>query len=195
MDLLMMVKQKVVNNCQQPKSRSIKECFNCRKRGHYTKDYHFTSKRKLDNGKAIEKAKQTWWNRSQVAEKTVVTWAANKDDLDCKPYSANRVFMTTYSSNEPNTTWYLDSYFLRHIYKNRELFLDLQLKNYKFIMARGEIIRFWEVRIVYFFLQNRKMTLFNVANIPKCDSNLISLGQFRKSRISYHNHFNSIIFK
>ena len=43
--------------------------------------------------------------------------------------------------------------------------------------------------------QSGKMILLNVAYIPKCDSNLISLGQLRKSEILYHNHPDSMIFK
>lgn len=39
------------------------------------------------------------------------------------------------------------------------------------------------------------MTLFNVAYTSKYDSNLISLGQLRKSGISYYDYFDSMILK
>lgn len=39
------------------------------------------------------------------------------------------------------------------------------------------------------------MTLLNVAYAPKCDSNLISLGQLRKSGILYHDHPDSMVLK
>lgn len=41
----------------------------------------------------------------------------------------------------------------------------------------------------------KTMTLLNVAYAPKCDSNLIPLGQLYKSRVLYHDHPNFIIFK
>lgn len=55
----MMVKKKITDSRQQPKTRSTKKCFNCGKRGYYIKDYLSTSKRKLNNEKATEKVKQT----------------------------------------------------------------------------------------------------------------------------------------
>ena len=55
----MMIKKKITDSRQQPKIRSTKKYFNCRKRGYYIKDCFSTSKRKFNNEKAIEKAKQT----------------------------------------------------------------------------------------------------------------------------------------
>ena len=53
-----------------------------------------------------------------------------------------------------------------------------------------------KVGIAILPIQGRKtITLLNVAYTPKHDSNLISLGQFRKFGILYHNHPNSMILQ
>ena len=105
--------------------------------------------------------------------------------------------MTRHSIDEVNNIWYLDSCASRHICNNRELFLDIRSKNYKFIMARGKIIYSQKVGIVHFTLLSGKitMTLLNVEYAPKCDFNLISLGQLCESGILYHNHPNSMALK
>lgn len=105
--------------------------------------------------------------------------------------------MTRHINNEVNNTWYLNFCASRYICNNRKLFLDIQSKNYEFIMARGKIIHSQEVDKVHLTLQSRKttMTLLNVVYAPKCDSNLISQGQLHKSDISYYNHLNSIVLK
>lgn len=105
--------------------------------------------------------------------------------------------MTRHSINKVNNIWYLDSCALRHICNNRKLFLDIRSKNYKFIMAGGKIIYSQKVGIVHLTLLSgkTKMTLLNVEYAPKCDFNLISLGQLRESGISYHNHLNSMALK
>ena len=44
-------------------------------------------------------------------------------------------------------------------------------------------------------MQRKKtMALLNFAYAPKCDSNLISLGQLHESRILYHDQSDFIIF-
>lgn len=91
--------------------------------------------------------------------------------------------------------WYLDLCTLKHIRKNRELFSDLRPKNYEFIMARRKVIQFQEIETVHLSFQSKKMILFNIVYIPKCNSNLILLGQLRKSGISYHDHPDSMILK
>lgn len=48
--------------------------------------------------------------------------------------------MTRNANNKANDTLYLDSYTLRHICNNKNLFLKMQIKNYKFIITRGKII-------------------------------------------------------
>ena len=105
--------------------------------------------------------------------------------------------MTRQSSDEASDTWYIDCCALKHICNNRELFSDIRSKNYEFITAGGEIIHSQEVSTVHLLLQSGKttMTLLNVAYAPKCDSNLISLGQLRESGILYHDHPNSMVLK
>lgn len=69
--------------------------------------------------------------------------------------------------------------------------------NYKFIIAESEIIQSQEVGKAHFTLRSKMSTmmLLNITYALKCDSNLISLGQLYKSRISYHNHPDFMVFK
>lgn len=84
---------------------------------------------------------------------------------------------------------------LRQICKNRELFSDLQSKNYKFITARKEVIQSRELGIVHFCLPSKKITLLNIAYTPKYNSSLISFEQLYESVILYHDHPDSRILK
>ena len=199
-DLAMMAKKRTDSRQQSQKPKNNEECFNCGKKGHYARDcYSTTSKRKPEDEKAAEEAKRAQWKRNQATEKAAAARSANQDqdDSDHDPYPAGRAFMTRHSSDKVNDTWYLDSCASRHICNNRVLFSDIRSKNYKFITAGGEIIHSQEVGTVHLTLQSGKttMTLLNVAYAPKCDSNLISLGQLRKSGISYHDHPDSMALK
>ena len=174
-DLAMMIKRKPADSCQQLKIRSIKECYNCGKRGHYTKDCRSSLKRKPNDEKAVEEAQQIRWTRNRVVEKAAAPRSTNQDESDLKPYLAGKIFMIKHSnpSLELIDAWYLDTCVSRYICKNRNWFSDLRPNNFEFIITGGELIWSREVRIVHFSLQSRKMTLLNVAYTPKCDSNLI----------------------
>lgn len=64
------------------------------------------------------------------------------------------------------------------------------------MIANRDIIRSEKVSTIQLALLNRlNITLLNIAFTLRYDSNLISLGQLKKARISYHNHPKSIILK
>ena len=197
-DLAMMTRKRSDGRQQTPNPKANEECFNCGKKGHYARDCYSNSKRKPEDEKAAEEAKRVRWKRNRATEKAAAARSANQDnDSDPEPYPAGRAFMTRLSSEETTDRWYLDSCASRHICNNRELFSDIRSKNYEFVTAGGDIIRSKEVGTVHLPLQSGKttMTLLNVAYAPKCDSNLISLGQLRDSGISYHDHPNSMVLK
>lgn len=56
------------------------------------------------------------------------------------------------------------------------MFLKLQSKNYKFIIAKDKVIQSQKVDIVYFTFYSRKITLFNIVYSTKCNFHLILLG-------------------
>lgn len=84
---------------------------------------------------------------------------------------------------------------MRYIFKNRELFSKLWPKNYNFITAKNNIIKFEEISIVDLFVGRGKVTLFNVIYTPKCDSNLILLGQFQELEILSDDYLKFMILK
>lgn len=63
-------------------------------------------------------------------------------------------------------------------------------------MPGENIIQSKQMRIVILpFEIILKLTISNVAYIPGCDSNIISLGQLQKTSIWYHNHPKYMILK
>ena len=105
--------------------------------------------------------------------------------------------MTRHLSNESNSTntWYLNFCVSGHICNNQDLFLEFRPKNYKFITAGGKIIQSQKVGTIYFLLQRRKTSLLNILYTLNCNSNLILLGQFCESGISYHDYADFMILK
>ena len=172
-DLTMMAKRK---QSERSNSRQNEECFNCRKKSHYTKGCrsstcNFTKRKSVKE--STEKVKRSQWKKNRVKAAKLT---ANNDDSNAEPYPTNRAFMTRKADEEKE--WYLDSYSSRHIYNNHEKLVDLRPKTYEFIMAGGNIIISSQIGTVTLLLKNGlKLTLTNVAYTPECNSNLIFLGQ------------------
>ena len=92
--------------------------------------------------------------------------------------------------------WYPDSCTSRHICNHREGFTDLRPESYEFVTAGGTIIRSSQVGTITFSIENGlQLMLSNVAFIPECDSNLISLGQLRETGILYHDYPEQMVLK
>lgn len=64
-----------MDSCQQSqKPKDNEEYFNCEKKGYYTWDYYLTtSKRKPEDEKAANEAKQARQKRNQVIKKAAAT--------------------------------------------------------------------------------------------------------------------------
>lgn len=118
----------------------MKSILSAKKKRHYIKDYYLAFKKKPKDKKVTKEAKQTCWNRNQVADKATIAQSVDQDDLDLKYYSVNTAFITKNPSSKANNIWYLDFYASKYICKNQELFLDLQPKIYKFIKVGGKVI-------------------------------------------------------
>ena len=110
-----------------------------------------------------------------------------------KPYLANRAIMTCEVDEEGEC--YLEFCALRHIYNNHKIFVNLFPKSYKVIISGGNIIKSKQVGTMIFPLKNSILNLSNIAYIPECDSNLISLGQFWETGILYYNRPKYIVLK
>ena len=85
--------------------------------------------------------------------------------------------------------WYYDSCTLKYICNDKQFFSDILLKSYKFVIAKKEIIRLEEVKLVYLHTNTgTTVTLKNVAYTPRYNFKLILLGQLQESHITYHHH-------
>lgn len=74
----------------------------------------------------------------------------------------------------------------RHLTNNRELFVgELKAKSLDFTTASRQTLRAESMGIIAIPLTNKIIRLENVAYAPECDGNLISLGQFRESNITF----------
>ena len=171
-DLALMAKKKQPE--RTTRSKLGEECFNCRKKDHYTKDCSSSISNKGKSEESTEEAKRSQWKRNQAK----AARSNKQDDSDPEPYPAGRAFMTREVDEDQSEEWYLDSYASRHICNNRERFADLRPKSYTFVTAEGTIIRSSQGETIILPLENGlQLTLSNVVFTPQCDSNLISLDQ------------------
>lgn len=155
--------------------KSNKEYFNCGRKGHYTQHCRSSTcnsiKKKLVEKSTLE-AKQNQWKKNQAKAAKLTS---NNNDHDIEPYLAGPAVMTHKVDEEGER--YLDSYTLRLICNNYKIFVNLNAKNYKFVMASGNIIRSKQVRTVMLPLENDILTLSNIIYPPKYDFKLIFLGK------------------
>ncbi len=93
------------------------------------------------------------------------------------------------------STWYLDSCASRHLTNDRSLFIGKILpKAWDFTTAGGQIIQFEGVGTVHISLADgSNIELEGIALVLQCKSNLISLGQLRDNRITYHDNSSSML--
>lgn len=156
--------------------RLNKKCFNCGKKGHYTKDCcsSTSNKKKLVAEESTEEGKYTSWKRNQ-AKAFTARLIPTINDSDADFYLVGWAFMTQKADSKGK--WYLDSYASRYIYNSYERFSsNLQIKTCEYFMANRNIITSTQVIIIILPLKNRlELILFNVIYAPECDSNLISL--------------------
>ena len=138
-DLAMIAKKK--QSEKYPNRPKInKECFNCKKKGHYARDCHAQSSNKRKPKELLEEAKRAWWKKNQQAKAAATRSIINYDDSDVELYLAGRAFMTRTANKEQLGVWYLDSYASRHICNSKDKFADLRVRTYKFVTARRDII-------------------------------------------------------
>ena len=74
--------------------------------------------------------------------------------------------------------------------------MNLYPKKYEFVIARKEIIKLDKVDTILLSTCSRAtITLNNVIYIPRCDSNLISLGQLQEAGSTYHDYPKQMMLK
>lgn len=87
----------------------------------------------------------------------------------------------------------MDSCALLYLCNDRHLFTDTWVKSIDFITAAGQAIRTEEIGTVSILLADgTTIELQNIALAPRCDSNLISLGQLWESGIAYNDDLGSM---
>lgn len=90
---------------------------------------------------------------------------------------------------EDTDTWFLDSCASRYLCNNWKLFSNTKAQRIDFVTAVRQVIQTEEIGTVSILFSGRNtIELHNVPLVPGCDSNLISLGQLRESRIIYHDN-------
>ena len=83
-DLAMMAKRKQLEK-YPAKPKTNEECFNCGKKGHYTRDCHTSNKRKPEE--SLEEAKCARWKKNQAIAAAARS-TNDHDDSDAEPYPA-----------------------------------------------------------------------------------------------------------
>lgn len=181
------------NSTAKKRANSDDKCFNCGKLGHWGRDCTLPDHRakwsKSDKSSS-SKQRQAKRNRANIA-------AFSDDDSDPEPFrpgKANMVKEKESSQQPPKGVWYLDSCAFRHRTNNRDLFIeDLCPKCLDFTTAGGQTLRAKSIGTIAIPLADgSSIRLEGVAYAPECDSNLISLGQLRESKITYVNNPNAM---
>lgn len=137
------------------------------------------------------------WKKNQTSTNRVATAKSNTPDKkpNDDPYSIEKAFIMRKATIDQGN-WYLDSCTSRYICNKKNSFSKLCLKSYEFMIADRDIIRSEKVDIIQLALLNKlDIMLSNVTFASRCNFNLISFGQLREARLSYHNHLRSIILK
>ena len=171
-------------------NRNNDECFYCNKKGHYARD---CNKRKNEEGDInSQEAKRARWQKTRDDRKAASIRERPDNNNDLELFAPGRACMTKEFS-APRESWYLDSCASKHMTNNKDAFESLIPWVSEFTTAGGEIIRSKGIGTVTISLPNRtSIKLQNIAYIPECNSNLISLGQLRDAGIRFHNHLNKI---
>lgn len=83
--------------------------------------------------------------------------------------------------------WYLDLYISCHLTNNRDLFIDkLQTKSLEFSIGGGQTLQAESVGTITIpLIDGSSIKLKGVAYTPKCNLNLIFLGQLRDNNVAY----------
>ena len=88
-----------------------------------------------------------------------------------------------------SSTWFLDLCASRHLCNDWSFFSNIKVKSIDFVIATGQVIRTEEIGTVLIpLVGGDNIELHNVVLVPRCNFNLISLGQLCKSEITYHNN-------
>ena len=157
--------------------KTNKEYFNCIKKSYYARDCYTQSLNIKKSKKSLEETKYTWLKKNET--QTVATeLITDYNNLDVELYSIRQAFIICIRDEKLLDIWYLDSCALKYICNSLNKFADLQVKTYKFVMARRNIISLDQVEIIISLLKmGSKFTLSYIFYTPRWDSNLIFLGQ------------------
>ena len=90
-------------------------------------------------------------------------------------------------------TWYPDLCASQHFCNHKKLFKDLWPLCIDFIIAVGKIIQTKQVGKVSIPLKTGQFDLQNVILVRKCNSNLISPSQLRKTVTIFHDNPTNIV--
>lgn len=196
-DAAMSIRGKTSNlSFQKRKANGDKECYNCHYKRHFNWDCNLPDhRRRTDIPRQLESQQQAY-NRSRSrhglrANNAVEQNINDKDDLE--PFQLGHpatAFQATFlEKTSEKKTWYLNSGALQYLCNDRSLFINLRPMSINFITARKQIICLEEIGTVSIPLADGKsIKLLDTALVPKCDSNLIFLGQLRETGITFHDN-------
>lgn len=177
------------------KVNSDGKCYNCYKISQFGWNCFFTDRMLNKNtqqswreesrrGDSRRGKGRTWGstlNRAHQATKNKSTkYDGNIDPEYFAPRRVRNAFMVRerLQKHRANHTWFFDLYISRHFCNNRRLFSNLKHKNINFVIAVEQDIRIKEISTVSISLaEGNSIELENVALVPGCDSNIISLVQ------------------
>ena len=181
------------SNGPKKKAYRDEEYFNCHKLGHFGRDCRQPDRRLARIGGPNTKGRTNNRSGSWTPHRANQTTENLEDSDDKEPFTPGPVGKACMAKEQlqkvDTDTWFLDSCASRHLCNNRKLFSNTKTKSIDFVTAAGQVIRTEEIGIVSIPLSGgNTIELHNVALIPGCNFNLISLGQLHESGITYHDN-------
>ena len=165
------------------------DCRACGKYGHFARDCHNP---RSDSPRMNQKRRGTTSHEANRAPKhraqKVVEYNSDEDSGG-EPHTQGRGHINMVLDIKPNSyDWYIDSGASSHITNQRHLFVSLEPHRQAFSVANGKTILSTDKGTIELQTSTRELIrIENVVYVPKCDSNLLSLGQLRQSGITYHD--------
>lgn len=189
------------------KANTDDEYYNCHKFGHFGRNC-FLPDRKLSRTTQQSRREELRRRDSRRRRSGIQSNTPNRghqavenrapkhnDDSKPEPFApgpVGNVFIVRKQRLEKlgtNSTWFLDSCASRHLCNDQTLFSDLKAKSIDFVTAAGQVIRTEEIgTVVIPLVDGNNIELHNVAFAPRCDLNLISLGQLQETGITYYDN-------
>ena len=162
-----------------------RSCYECGKIGHIARN---CQKKRTDDRTKLSQPLDNSYGRKNKRQRANLAEQQKAEGSDIDDHYEKGTVNMTMADLTDKDSWHIDSCASKHITNNRSLFQSMRPYFQEFYLADNALLTSTESgTIVLPTGSNRVVRIQDVADAPSCASNLISLGQLRKSGITYHD--------